>query len=489
MTLGRLSGCASVAEAAGGAAIVAGVAVSRDYRGELRVAVRDPGATFGPPVRLAATFGRPAVAIAPSGAAAVAWVQGGSLPDSERRLVVVRRPPGGAFGARETVTSWRGLGFLEPVVRAAIDAAGTVTVLLSRERVTESGGIRIDVATATPHGGFTVQRLTADPDVTRTRCLPSPRTGWALVTHKDHEAPPDLFERAPGAMTFSAVAVPGPVRRSYEDPTVAVRSGGGALVAWRTGTNGVDALMRETAGPFSSRRVGEPVPIRELNPAELGVGAIDPFEGPPVSPDPPSLQAALAPDGRVVLRGRRRPDAGRSPGLPRALPSAVWTAGSSWRGRSARRCATSTTSRLCSPPTAAPRVVVHATAPGGRETAVRSRRIPVIGLRSLPLRAPRDVEARRDGAAIVVTWRTAQPARRQTYIVIGERRRAPDGGFDPSAYALEDGGGHTRFRVRLRPTDPDRIVTVTVFVESYDSGEDGPGSTVACARAARSRRA
>ena len=124
------------------------------------------------------------------------------------------------------------------------------------------------------------------------------------------------------------------------------------------------------------------------------------------------------------------------------------------------------------------RVVVHATAPGGRETAVRSLRIPVIGLRSLPLRAPRDVEARRDGAAIVVTWRTAQPARRQTYIVIGERRRAPDGGFDPSAYALEDGGGHTRFRVRLRPTDPDRIVTVTVFVESYDSGEDGPGSTV-----------
>jgi hypothetical protein len=121
---------------------------------------------------------------------------------------------------------------------------------------------------------------------------------------------------------------------------------------------------------------------------------------------------------------------------------------------------------------------VHATAPGGRETAVRLLRVPVIGLRSLPLRAPRDVQARRDGARIVVTWRTAQPARRQTFIVIGERRRAPDGGFDPTAYALEDGGGRTRFRVRLRPAAPDRIVRVTVFVESYDSGEDGPGSTV-----------
>ena len=95
------------------------------------------------------------------------------------------------------MTSWRGLGFLEPVVRAAIDAAGTVTVLLSREPASpSSGGIRIDVATAAPHGGFTVQRLTADADVDADPVLAVAPDGWALVTHKDEDAPPALFERA-----------------------------------------------------------------------------------------------------------------------------------------------------------------------------------------------------------------------------------------------------------------------------------------------------
>jgi hypothetical protein len=214
------------------------------------------------------------------------------------------------------VTTWHSFDFPETRLKAAIDAAGTVTVLLSRAVATVPDGNRIEVATAAPGSGFVMQRLTAraDVDVDADPVLAVAPDGWALVTYRDEDAPPALFERGPGAAAFAAVAVPGPVRRSYTDPAVAVRSGGGALVAWRTGSSGVDALTRETAGPFSVRRIAGPVPIRDITFAAFGVGAIDPLEGPPVSPDPPRLQAAVAPDGRAVLAwpspAGRRPLAG-----------------------------------------------------------------------------------------------------------------------------------------------------------------------------------
>ena len=122
------------------------------------------------------------------------------------------------------------------------------------------------------------------------------------------------------------------------------------------------------------------------------------------------------------------------------------------------------------------RVLVYASAPGGHRTAIRSFRIPVTSLRSLPVRAPRGIVARRHGDSIVVTWRTAAPARRQTFIVIGRRNR--NSLAEQGAFALRDGAGQTRFAVRLRPLDPDRVRFVTVFAESYDSGEDGPLTTV-----------
>lgn len=71
-----------------------------------------------------------------------------------------------------------------------------------------------------------------------------------------------------------------------------------------------------------------------------------------------------------------------------------------------------------------------------------------------------------------MTWRTAAPARRQTFIVLGSRSR--NHRAEERAYAFRDGRGRRRFRIRLRPADPDRVRVVMVFVESYESGEDGP---------------
>ena len=122
------------------------------------------------------------------------------------------------------------------------------------------------------------------------------------------------------------------------------------------------------------------------------------------------------------------------------------------------------------------RVLVYASAPGGHTTERISFRVPVTVLRSLPVRPPRAVKARRNGDDIVVTWRTAAPARRQTFIVIGLRRR--NSMVEADAYELRDGAGQTRFAVVLRPLDPDRVRVVTVFAESYDSGGDEGLTTV-----------
>jgi hypothetical protein len=75
----------------------------------------------------------------------------------------------------------------------AINAAGTVTVLLSRAVATVPGGNRIEVATAAPGSGFGMQRLTARADVDADPVVAVALDGWALVTHKDEDAPPAVF--------------------------------------------------------------------------------------------------------------------------------------------------------------------------------------------------------------------------------------------------------------------------------------------------------
>jgi hypothetical protein len=121
------------------------------------------------------------------------------------------------------------------------------------------------------------------------------------------------------------------------------------------------------------------------------------------------------------------------------------------------------------------RVLVYASSPGGHRTAIRSFRIFVTGLRSLPVRPPRGLAARRQRGSIVVTWRTGAPARRQRFFVFGQHGR--NGTAEAGAFVVRDGAGRTRFAARLRPLDPDRVRWVSVFAVGYD-GDDGPMRTV-----------
>ena len=164
------------------------------------------------------------------------------------------------------------------------------------------------------------------------------------------------------------------------------------------------------------------------------------------------------PRGRVRTAGRRT----RAPGAPSAgAGDAAPVRGAAGCGSARAATAPATCGRFCSATRSAPdrararccaperrasasaartatwapraggcRVVVHAAAPGGQEfvTALACGCVSSGGPRcAVP--PPLGVTARRRGSAIVVSWHTASPARRASYVVAARRSRADSGRF------------------------------------------------------------
>jgi hypothetical protein len=120
-------------------------------------------------------------------------------------------------------------------------------------------------------------------------------------------------------------------------------------------------------------------------------------------------------------------------------------------------------------------VEVRAAEPGGRAAARRTVRVRVVRRPPLPLRRPLDVRARRRGDAIVVRWRTAAPARRMYFSLLGHRQREPRD-LTSLATAFVPARGRTRFTARLLPERPARIRWVSIYAVSVDRAR--PRSTV-----------
>jgi hypothetical protein len=306
VNVGRLSHCASVAEAPGGAAVVAGTVWRQEVRRDryvIRAAVRDPGGAFGSAVRLGVSDDSPAVAVASTGAAVVAWVRRG---DHRLRVIVARRSPGSAFGPPEIVGQWRFRGFPLVELSAGIDSAGRTTLLWGRDL--PSLDARVEVATAPSGEPFAIQRLASRVEYLARPVLAVAPDGGAILAHeRNGSGPPAVFERAPGEPRFTPVALRGLAAYS-DEPAVAIRDGGGAVVAWRsdlTGFEGIEAVSRKGTGKFSSMpavgvsRSGEYLGPPDLPPSlpELA----DPFLAPPADHDGARLRAAIADDDRVLL--------------------------------------------------------------------------------------------------------------------------------------------------------------------------------------------
>jgi hypothetical protein len=306
--LGPLADC--VATATAGDVAVAAAAVSQDgERAELRVTIREGSGGFGAPVALGRSgFGSPAVAVSPTGEAIVAWVQSRRR---HNRVVVARRRPGGAFAAIEPLTPWRRgenfTAFGAPVtVTAAMSAAGVATIawaLPGPEDEGFPGGATVGTAQAAPGGRFTHQALAPSAgDVTRVALAVAP-DGWSLLAYDDSDSL-HVLDRAPGAPRFTETFSADPTDElpGAPLPVVAIRDGGGGLVAWRTAAfesdAGVVATTRTAAGAFAAPRALVPDDSDALF---ASGGVFETVGGPPSDNGNAALRGALAADGRALL--------------------------------------------------------------------------------------------------------------------------------------------------------------------------------------------
>ena len=110
-------------------------------------------------------------------------------------------------------------------------------------------------------------------------------------------------------------------------------------------------------------------------------------------------------------------------------------------------------------------VRARVSAPGS--PAVRMLRVRVRLARRVepPIPRPLDARAVRRGRSIVVSWRTAFPARRTLFTVRpAKESRQPDSGASSSRAGL----GRSRFRLTLRPARPDALRRLVIAGTDYD---------------------
>ncbi|HEX8105223.1 MAG TPA: hypothetical protein VF533_21565, partial [Solirubrobacteraceae bacterium] len=346
-------GCAAVATAPGGAAVAAGPRYDGG-RYPVRAAVRDPGGRLGRPVALGSGGTRQApvaAAVAPDGSALVAWIEARA---SRARVVAARRPAGAAFGPAEPVTGWaRAEHGGDGLVAAGVDAAGSAVLawaLPSRRRdglVAIPAESDVAVARAAPGARFgPAQRLARRlAGVTRLALAVAPdRRALLAFDGGEHVR---AFESAAGE-PFAGGPVAGGGDTPAVFPAVALRDGGGAVLAWsdektvlwprdrRAPEGGIRVMTREAPGAFGPPQALPTPPGRGEAAFPPSLGAFVPA-GLASGPQNLGPHVALAPDGRLVVAwidAREAPDgdvvaAARAAAgtLAGGLGPAVWLGG------------------------------------------------------------------------------------------------------------------------------------------------------------------
>ncbi len=298
---GRTAGCPRAAAQPGGAGVVA-MPTTSGGRSGVWVALRDPGGSFGAPERLTARRGATifdlAVAVSERGDAVVAWTEIELDARAARigsRVRIARRLAGGRLGAPQELAARRG-AVVFPRVNVGIGVAGeAVAAWTSGPDRSSSGLAEVDAAIAPPGGAFGAARRLGASELPGAPALAVAPDGRALAAFASG---PGLrvAERAPGAGFGAATLVPGAFAI---EAAVALRAGGGAVVAWRGFGDDVSAVVRDRPGPFGPavRIAGEPPGGFGV---DSGVFAFTAAE-PPVDLDAGALRLALAGDGRAVL--------------------------------------------------------------------------------------------------------------------------------------------------------------------------------------------
>jgi hypothetical protein len=267
--------CAETASG-GGVTVVASAAVSPASRSTgIKIAVREGSGGFTTPVTLADTpeadFGTyaPAVAVGTAGDAVVAWTELRGLVeerDTEFRVVMARRAPGGTFGAPQQVTPWQESGYDGSEIAAGVDGLGTATIAWARPlpggpRFTQAAVVEVATVAKGAAGGA-VQRLTGRlSEQVEISAGVSP-DGHALVAWTSLDGI-SFAERAPanagfGPATALVDTFEAPARAPEQArPDVSVAGDGAAVVTWATVTgdgsrSGIEAAWRRGGGAFSA---------------------------------------------------------------------------------------------------------------------------------------------------------------------------------------------------------------------------------------------
>jgi hypothetical protein len=337
--VGILDSCAAVARGQDGTDLVAGIVRRGLRKYDIVATVRHPGSPFAVPTVLKRDVHLEhqhiAAAVAPNGDMLIVWGEerGSRLAGdhASNRLVGTIAAAAEGFAPPKAITPWI-LGSVyygaDPVV--AVDPQDRFTLAWQqsdvdpRKTVEEEDFQRIAVATADTTHGFAPVQVIERPVMHTDLQLAVAPDGDALLVYVDLDEGVKLVERPPGATSFgAAVRLANDVGLPRE-PAVAVRDGGGAVVAWRTGDaddSGVGAVVRGERGRF-----GSPIAVSPTHPsagfltgeslvAVFGMGG--PF--PPIDEQNTRLRAQLSGD-RVTLAwiAPKRLPGGDRPDVPHA---------------------------------------------------------------------------------------------------------------------------------------------------------------------------
>jgi hypothetical protein len=305
--LGSVFACPQVVAQPNGAGIAAA-----SVAGGIAVALREPGGGWGVPLAIRAGRGVTdfSAAISERGDAVVAWREFGDVGMSVR---AVRRSPGGAFGAPETLASNADDDF-STEVRAGIGADGVAIVAWSHSP-RRNGPARYEMfaALASPGAGFAAPQRLARAGVGAPSLAVAP-DGRALVAFSGQDGI-YVAERVPGA-GFAAprlVAGGSPFTGLIGGSlALALRADGAAVVA--SGGKDFDPLVyvRRPAGgdfgpPLQAAEPDDDLDDETVGGADSGGTFSVPTAGTrPVDGAGADLRAVLAADDRVLFTSRSR---------------------------------------------------------------------------------------------------------------------------------------------------------------------------------------
>ena len=262
-------------------------------------AVRDPGGAWGPNQLIEDTEGHlvdnPVAVVSPRGDVAVGWTETMFGHTDRNRLLVMRRPPGGQFGA--PVELQKPIPYLhgKPHVELGIQDDGTVLALWNPDNPKDDESELVRFATAAPGAPFgPATQLSSKLELDDFSITVAP-DGRALAVI-DEGAHNRVLERPPGG-AFAQVADLGYTESFLSRTEVALRPDGAAIIAWQDlSDNRMMAIRRNGVGPF-----GKPERVGPKPEDPYGEELSDFVDGAPTDHEGRGPLAAFAGDGRPVL--------------------------------------------------------------------------------------------------------------------------------------------------------------------------------------------